>query len=56
MARSVVVPVLLIFGWLQSGPWHLTLPQAMLLLGCLFPVGALLLLFAPETRGQPLPE
>jgi MFS family permease len=56
MARIVVVPVLLIFGWLQSGPWHLTLPQAMLLLGCLFPVGACLLLFAPETRGQPLPQ
>jgi MFS family permease len=56
LARVVVVPVLLLFGWLQSGPLHLSLPQAMLLLGCLFLVGALLVHFAPETRGQPLPE
>ena len=42
-------------GWLQTGPWHLSLPQAVLLLGGLFLVGAALVLFAPETRGQPLP-
>jgi MFS family permease len=56
MARVVAAPVLLGFGWLQSGPWHLTLAQAVLLLGTLFLVGAVLVLFAPETRGQPLPE
>jgi hypothetical protein len=30
--------------------------QAILLLGTLFLVGAVLVLFAPETRGRPLPE
>jgi hypothetical protein len=56
VARVAAAPVLLGFGWLQSGPWHLTLPRAILLLGCLFLAGAVLVLFAPETRGQPLPE
>jgi MFS family permease len=56
VARVAAAPVLLGFGWLQSGPWHLTLPQAILLLGCLFLAGAVLVLFAPETRGQPLPD
>jgi MFS family permease len=56
VARVVAGPVLLGFGWLRGDPWHLTLPQAMLLLGCLFPLGAALLLLLPETRGQPLPE
>jgi MFS family permease len=55
-ARLVAAPVLLGFGWLQGAPWHLSLPQAVLLLGGLFLVGAGLVLFAPETRGQPLPE
>jgi MFS family permease len=56
MARVVAAPVLLGFGWLQTGPWHLSLAQAILLLGGLFLAGAVLVLFAPETRGQPLPE
>jgi MFS family permease len=55
-ARVVAGPVLLGFGFLQGEPLHLTLPQAMLLLGCLFLVGVCLALVAPETRGQPLPE
>jgi MFS family permease len=55
-ARVVAGPVLLGFGFLQADPLHLTLRQAMLLLGCLFLVGACLALTAPETRGQPLPE
>ena len=33
VARVVEAPVLLGFGWLQSGPWHLSLAQAILLLG-----------------------
>jgi MFS family permease len=56
MARVVAGPVLLGFGWLQKSPLNLTLPGAMLLLGSLFLVGAVLVFFAPETRGQPLPE
>jgi MFS family permease len=56
VARIVTVPVLLFFGWLQSDPLKLTRPQAILTLGSLFLVGAVLVLFAPETRGQPLPD
>lgn len=55
MARIVVVPVLLLFGWLQSRV-GLSLVQAMLVLSSLFLVGAVLALLGPETRGQPLPE
>jgi MFS family permease len=55
-ARLFVVPLLLGFAWLQDGPPGLNLRQAMLLLGCLFPLGAVLVLFAPETRDQPLPQ
>jgi MFS family permease len=56
MARVVVVPVLILFAWLQDGPPDLTLPAAMLVLGSLYLVGIVLALLAPETRGQPLPE
>ncbi|HXG09223.1 MAG TPA: MFS transporter [Gemmataceae bacterium] len=54
-ARVLAGPVLLGFGWLQSGA-GLSLPQAMLLLGTLFLAGAVVSLLGPETRGQPLPE
>jgi MFS family permease len=56
MARIFAGPVLLGFGLLQRAPLGLSLPQAILVLGCLFLVGLLLVLLAPETRGQPLPE
>ena len=56
VARVLAGPVLLGFGLLQKAPFGLSLPGAMLLLACLFPVGAVLVLFAPETRGRPLPE
>jgi MFS family permease len=55
-ARVAAAPVLFGFGWLQSAPLKLSLAQAMLLLGSLFLVGAVLVLFAPETRGQKLPD
>ncbi len=55
-ARVVAGPVLLGFAWLQGDPLDLGLGGAMLVLGALFLVGAALVLFAPETRGQPLPE
>jgi MFS family permease len=56
VARVLAAPVLLIFGWLQGDPLKLTRPEAILTLGSLFLVGAVLVLFAPETRGQPLPD
>jgi hypothetical protein len=56
VARVVGVPVLLFFAWLQTGPLHLTLQGSMVVLGCLFLAGIALLVYAPETRGKPLPE
>ncbi|HYT92041.1 MAG TPA: MFS transporter [Gemmataceae bacterium] len=56
MARVVVGPVLLVFALLQGSPLHLGLSGAMFVLGCLFLLGALLMIWCPETRGQPLPE
>ncbi|MCI0463242.1 MAG: MFS transporter [Gemmataceae bacterium] len=58
-ARIVAGPVLLGFAWLQGllgDTPALGMTRAMLVLGCLFLVGAVLTLFAPETRGRPLPE
>jgi MFS family permease len=54
--RVVAGPVLLGFAYLQGNPLYLGLQQAMLVLSSLFLVGAVLVLFAPETRGRPLPE
>lgn len=56
VARLLACPVLLIYAWLRAGPLQLSLAQAMLLLSGFFPIGALLSLAAPETRGQPLPD
>jgi MFS family permease len=58
VARVVVVPVLLLFAWLQNDQdgLGLNLAQAVLLLSSLFLVGAVLSLLGPETRGQALPE
>jgi hypothetical protein len=55
-ARLAAGPVLLGFAYLQGRPLYLGLPLAMLVLASLFLAGAILVLFAPETRGQPLPE
>ena len=56
VARVVVLPVLLIFGWLMDGPLGLNLVSAMWVLAGLFVVGVVLVGYCPETRGQPLPE
>jgi MFS family permease len=55
-ARLVAGPVLLGFAYLQSWPLYLGLPLAMLVLSGLFLVGAVVVMYAPETRGRPLPE
>jgi predicted MFS family arabinose efflux permease len=51
--RVVAAPVLLGFGRIMSA---LGLPLAMLALASLFLAALVLLAFAPETRGRPLPE
>jgi hypothetical protein len=54
-ARMVVLPVILVFGWLID-VCELRLASAMWILALLFVAGAVLVTFCPETRGQPLPE
>ncbi len=54
-ARVLAGPVLLGFAAIQRLP-GVGLEGAMMILGCLFLAGLVLLWFAPETRGQPLPE
>jgi hypothetical protein len=41
-------------GWMQRD-WGISLANAATLLSLLFPIGAVLLLIAPETKGQNLP-
>jgi MFS family permease len=55
-ARIAAGPVLIGFAYLQKPPVDWSLRTAMLLLGSLFLVGLVLVFFAPETRGQPLPD
>jgi MFS family permease len=51
--RLLAAPLLWLSGSLKSST---DLRLAVTLLGCLFLVGLVLLLFLPETRGKPLPE
>ena len=51
MAASALV----LSGWLKSLP-GMDLRLAITLLALLFPLGLLVILFLPETKGQPLPE
>lgn len=53
--RIVAVPVLFFSGWLKSQP-DIGLPSALFGLSLLFFVGALLMMFLPETKGQDLPD
>lgn len=54
VGRVLAAPVLFLSGWMQTA-WGIGMADASTLLSLLFPVGALLLLVAPETRGQDLP-
>jgi hypothetical protein len=57
VGRLTAAPILFISGWLQRpGQWGLSPADAASLLSLLFPLGMVLLLAAPETRGQALPE
>ncbi|MEM1295300.1 MAG: MFS transporter, partial [Verrucomicrobiota bacterium] len=53
--RIVAVPVLFFSGWLKSQP-DIGLPSALFGLSLLFFVGALIMMFLPETKGQDLPD
>lgn len=51
--RLVAAPMLVFSGYVKT--WT-TLPNAIAMLGCLFLVGLVVLLFLPETKDQDLPE
>jgi hypothetical protein len=53
--RLVAAPILWFSGVLKGMP-GMDLRHAILLLSTLFLAGLVLLLFLPETRGEPLPE
>ena len=53
--RLLAAPVLIISAQLKALP-HMDLRLAVTMLGGLFAVGLVLLLFLPETKGRPLPE
>jgi MFS family permease len=53
--RVLAASILVLSGWLKSLP-HMDLRFAITLLGCLFPLGLIVIFFMPETQGQALPE
>ncbi len=53
--RILAAPILFVSGWMQKD-WGFTLENAASILSVLFVLGALVLLLAPETRGQDLPD
>ncbi|HUG90806.1 MAG TPA: hypothetical protein VML55_08240, partial [Planctomycetaceae bacterium] len=55
VGRVLAAPILFVGGWMQRD-WGYSLENAASLLSLLFLAGALLLVFAPETKGTELPE
>lgn len=55
VGRIIAAPILFVSGWMQKD-WGFTLETSTSLLSLLFLVGAVVLLFAPETKGKELPE
>ena len=53
--RLIAAPILWLSGMLKGLP-GMDLRQAMMILSSLFLVGLVLLIFLPETKGEPLPE
>jgi MFS family permease len=53
--RVLAVPVLFFSGWLKAQP-AIDLRMAVSSLAALFLLGAIFVLFLPETRGEDLPE
>jgi MFS family permease len=60
VGRILAAPILFLGGWMQKPDWKyprpFTLEETASLLSLLFALGVVLLLFAPETKGQDLPE
>ncbi|HEY7428681.1 MAG TPA: MFS transporter [Gemmataceae bacterium] len=54
VGRILAAPILILSGWMRKVE-HISLNDAAALLSLLFLLGALLLLLAPETKGQDLP-
>ena len=55
VGRVLAAPILFLSGWMQKD-WGYSLPEAASLLSCLYLVGMVILIFAPETKDQDLPE
>lgn len=53
--RILAAPILFVVGWMQAG-LGMSLPDVSTWLSLLFLLGIVVLIFAPETRGQELPE
>jgi hypothetical protein len=56
IGRVLAAPALVIVGMIQRPPYDVPLRTAAPIMGLLYFVGAVLLLWAPETKDQPLPE
>lgn len=60
IGRILAAPILFLGGWMQKPDWTwprpFTLEETASLLSLLFALGVVVLLFAPETKGQELPE
>ncbi len=60
VGRILAAPILFLGGWMQKPDWAyprpFTLEETASLLSLLYALGVVLLLFAPETKGQDLPE
>jgi hypothetical protein len=54
VGRILAAPILLLAGWMQKD-WGYTLEQTVTILGSLYLLGFVVLVFAPETRNQDLP-
>jgi hypothetical protein len=52
--RLLAAPILILTGWMQKS-LHVSLENMASLLSLLFLLGAVVLLFAPETKGRELP-
>jgi MFS family permease len=55
VGRVLAAPILFLGGWMQKD-WGFSLEQTASILSLLFALGLALLVFAPETKGQALPE